>query len=172
MKVEDDKHLLHLCTHAAKEVSFAIKSEYPESYLMVDKYKKLKIKISCLNQLYSTKTQSFVIALHDDAPTFNPVVFCDEFGREVLSGLGLEVFHKEDHYDINIVSLYRIESKIEPSIIIQWSEGLEIRREHLEDRKVINVPPWVVDRVGIGIEGVEGSLNSLQLWKHEEEWRK
>ena len=57
---------------------------------------------------------------------------------------------------------------IDEKIIIQWSEGLEIRREHLTLDEVVNIPPWIVDKVIIGIEDLEGSLHDIYLWKHQQ----
>ena len=58
---------------------------------MIEKYKRVLVKLSILNEMFSAQSLYFLIFLHSRSYFYQPILFYDEDGDEIKSAVGLNL---------------------------------------------------------------------------------
>ena len=61
---------------------------------MIEKYKRVLVKLSILDPAFSAQSLYFLIFLHSRSYFYKPVLFFDEDGHEIHSAVGLNLVEK------------------------------------------------------------------------------
>ena len=79
LKIDEKKTNLHLKDDEGI-VNFKAKSEYKESYQMIEKYKRILVKLSYIHPQFSAQSIYFLIYLHSRSFFYQSVIFFDQNG--------------------------------------------------------------------------------------------
>jgi hypothetical protein len=95
----------------SKSLKIAQKTSYTFSYELIDRYKKVSLKICLLNPYYSTKTVTVEFLLYDkDNYYINPLTIVDSNGMEKQTNLSVQVEYSEGVYHIHLASMYSLQN--------------------------------------------------------------
>lgn len=79
LKIDEEKNVLHLNENRGT-VYFKAKSKYKESYQIIEKYKRVLVKLSIPNKYFAAEALYFLIFLHSRSFFYQPITFLDEDG--------------------------------------------------------------------------------------------
>jgi hypothetical protein len=130
--IDTERTHLDLQKNGEAEVKFKNKPEYTESYEMIEKYKRVLVKLTIVQMEFGSRSPEFSVFLHKQAYNYLPVIFEDCAGNEVGSAVGLRVHQQGNlsNYILEIVSAFKIVNSTIRSIWIS-----EARRDEGNQRK-------------------------------------